>query len=80
MDQKNPRWSHFARNTCRKSCDRREKIIAEFAKRGSSQISPAFLKAAEERWIQETQDGGKVAKTVLEASGEPSELKSEIFK
>ena len=53
-----------------------EKFIAEFAKRGSSQISPAFLKAAEERWTKKTQDGAKGAKTVLEASGEPSELRS----
>ena len=68
--------THVARNACRKSCDRREKIIAEFAKRGSSQISPAFLKAAEERWTKKTQDGAKGAKTVLEASGEPSELRS----
>ena len=51
-------------------------LFGAATKRGFLQISPAFLKAAEERWIQETQDGGKVAKTVLEASGEPSELRS----
>ena len=55
--------THFARNACRKSCDRREKIIAEFAKRGSSQIFAAFLKAAEERWTKKTQDGAILQET-----------------
>ena len=72
--------SHVARNSGRKSCDRREEIIAEFAKRGSSQISLEenmhVLLLRRKVGPKRTQDGAKVAKTVLEASGEPSELRS----
>ena len=72
--------AHFARNSNRKSCDRCEKIIAEFTKRGPSQISleedmHVFLLRSKDG-PKRTQDGAKVAKTVLEASGEPSELRS----
>ena len=51
-------------------------------KRGPSQISleedmHVFLLRSKDG-PKRTQDGAKVAKTILEASGEPSELKSEI--